>query len=82
MERYEIVALFFTNISQVKDQLARIGVEIDEEYLLQTSIDGIPTSWERFLVAVNGREDNPKFKIIWYDFIQEGCIQNKVVHNK
>ena len=54
MERDEIVASFFTNISQVKDQLASISVKMDEDDLLQTSIDGLPNSWETFLAAVNG----------------------------
>ena len=34
MEKDETVASFFTNISQVKDQLASIGVETDEDDLL------------------------------------------------
>ena len=41
MERDETVASFFKIISQLKDQLAIIGVETDEDDLLQTAIDGI-----------------------------------------
>ena len=75
MEKDEIVASFFTNISQVKDQLASIGVKMDDDDILQTTIDGIPTSWETFLAMVNGREEHPNFKILWNDCIQEeGCI--------
>ena len=57
MERDETIASFFTKISQVKDQLANIGVETDEDNLLQTVIDGLPTSWETFFATVNGREE-------------------------
>ena len=56
MEKEETVASFFTNISQVKDQLVSIGVEMDKDDLLQTVIDGLPSSWETFLTTVNGRE--------------------------
>ena len=56
MERDDTVASLFTKISQVKDQLVRIDVEMDEDDLLQTAIDGIPSSWETFLAVVNGRE--------------------------
>ena len=70
MERDETIASFFTKISQVKDQLASISVEKDEDDVLQTAIDGLPSSWETFLVMVNGREENPNFEIIWHDFIQ------------
>ena len=45
MEKDDTVASFFTNISQVKDQLLIIGVNMDEDDLLQTTIDGIPSSW-------------------------------------
>ena len=74
---------FFGRISQVKDQLASISVETDEDDLLQTAIDGLPTSWETFLAAVNGREEQPNFERLWHDCIQEeGHIQNKAMHTK
>ena len=83
MERDETIASFFTKISQVKDQLESIGLETDEDDILQTVIDGIPASWETLISMVNGREGHTKFKIHWYDFIQgEGHIHNKVVHTK
>ena len=44
LEKEEIVAYFFTNIFQVRDHLAIIGVVVDEDDLLQTTIDGIPSS--------------------------------------
>ena len=71
MGRDETVDSFFTNISQVKDQLKSIDVETDEYGLLQTSIDGIPASWETFLVAVNGREEKTNFELLCHDCIQE-----------
>ena len=71
MEKDETVTSFFTNISQVKDQLESISVETNEDDLLQTAIYGIPASWETFLVVVNGREEHPNFEILWHDCIQE-----------
>ena len=83
MEKDETVASFFTKISQVKDQLASIGVETDEDDLLQTAIDGLPASWETFLTAVNGREEQPNFERLQDDCIQEeGHISKKAVHTK
>ena len=70
MEKDDTVASLFTNILQVKDQLASIGVETDEHDLLQTNIDGIPSSWETFLAAVNRREEKPNFKRLWHDCIK------------
>ena len=83
MERDETIESFFTNISQVKDQLARINVVIDEDDLLQNAIDGLPSSWEPFLVVVNRWEEYRNFERLWYDCIQEeGNIQSKVVWTK
>ena len=55
----------------MKDQIESINVETDEDDLLQTTIDGLPASWETFLVVVNGREEHPNFEILWHDCIQE-----------
>ena len=71
MEKDETVASFFTNISQVKHQLVSISVVMDEDDLLLTAIDGLPSLWENFLAAVNGGEENPNFERLWVDHIQE-----------
>ena len=36
MEKDEVVAYFFTNISEVRDQLTSIGVVVDKVELIQT----------------------------------------------
>ena len=56
MEKDEPVATFFSKISQIRDQLMAIGVEVDDNDLVQTTVDGLPVSWETFLAAVNGGE--------------------------
>ena len=63
MDKYDIVASFFSRISQVKDQLPSIGVVMDEDDLLQTTINRLPSLWETFLEAVNRREEKPNFEI-------------------
>ena len=54
MEKDESIASFFTKISQVKYQLIIIGVETDEDDILQTTINRLPSSWETFISMVNG----------------------------
>ena len=71
MEKDEIVAPFFTKIFQVRDQLASIRVVVDKYYPLQTSINRLPSSWESFLAAINGREVEPNFERLWHDYLQE-----------
>ena len=75
MERDETVSSFFTNISEVKDQIASIDVEMDEDFFLQAIIEGLLSSWETFLATINGREEKPNFDRLWHDCIQEKwCI--------
>ena len=77
MEKDETIASFFTNISQGKYHLVGIGVVTNEDDLLQTAIDGIPSSWDTFLAALNGREVDQNLEILWHDCIQkEGRIQS------
>ena len=70
MEKDKTLASLFTNILHVKDQLVSIDVKMDDDGLLQIVIDRIPSSWETFLAAVNKKEENPNFKILWHDCIQ------------
>ena len=69
MEKDEIVASFFTNVSQVREQLTSIGVVMDEDDLIQTLFYGLPSSWETFLVVVNGQEVQPNFERLCDDYL-------------
>jgi hypothetical protein len=49
MDKDDIVASFFTKISQIRDPLLLIGVPVDDDDLVQIVVDGLPPSWEVFL---------------------------------
>ena len=53
MDKDKIMVSLFTMISKVRDQLTRIGGVMDEYYLIQAIVDGLPSSWEAFLVVFN-----------------------------
>jgi hypothetical protein len=45
---------------------------------VQTTIDGLPESWETFLSSVHGREVQPNFKRLWHDCLdEEGRLKSK-----
>ena len=71
LKKDETTVSFFTNISQVKDKFTNIRVMVDEYDLIQSTIYGLPSSWEKFLVVVNGREVKPNFDRMQHDFLQE-----------
>ena len=45
MEKDETIYSLFTNISQVRDQLMSIRINVNDDDLIQTVVDGIPSSW-------------------------------------
>ena len=62
MEKDEGVASFSTKLSQVRDQLSAIGTLVDDDDLVQTIFDGLPSSWETFSASISGREVQPNFE--------------------
>ena len=79
MEKEESMNSFFTKISQLKDQLLAIGVNVEDDDLIQIVVDGLSSSQEAFLVAVNHHEVKPNFEILWHYCLQEeGRIQTSV----
>ena len=54
LNKDESVGSFFTKIAQVRDQLIAIGIIVDDDDLVQTVVDGLPSSWETFMAFVCG----------------------------
>ena len=65
------VGSVFTKIAQVRDQLIAIGIVVDDDDLVQTMVDGLPSSWETFMASFSGRENQPTFEKLWHDCIEE-----------
>ena len=74
MEKDDSIASFFTKISQLRDQLLVIGITIDDDDLVQTVVDGLPSSWETFMAGINARENQLDFE----RFV-EICVPKEVV---
>jgi hypothetical protein len=55
MGKDKTISAFFSKISQTRDQFATIEVAVDDDDLVQTTIDGLSESRETFLSSVNGR---------------------------
>ena len=80
LSKDESVGSFFTKIAQVRDQLLAIGITVDDDDLVQTVVDGLPSSWETFMASVCGRENQLTFERFWNDCIQGGGRNtNKVI---
>ena len=78
MEKDEIVATFFSRIPQIRDQLLAIGDKVEDDDLMQTMFDGLPTTWETFLASLYGRGIQPNFERMWHDCLdEESRIQSR-----
>jgi hypothetical protein len=78
MGKDETIFAFFYKINQTRDQLAAIGVAVDDDDLVQTAVDGLLESWETFLSSVNGREVQLNFERSWHDCLEEeGRIKSR-----
>lgn len=71
MEKNETIASFFSNISQIHDQILSIRAQIDEDDFVGATIDGIPDSWGTFVSSICGREEPPSFERFSHDFLEE-----------
>lgn len=67
MMKNATIATFFTKISQLKDQLAAIGENVEDDVLVQTAIGGLPPTWETFILGICARENQPSFERLWTD---------------
>ena len=54
LNKDERVGSFFTKIAQVRDQFISIGIVVDDDDLVQTVFDVLPSSWETFMASVSG----------------------------
>jgi hypothetical protein len=77
MGKDETISAFFSKIAQTRDKLVAIGVAVDDDDLLQTSVDDLPESWETFLSSVSGREVHPNFERLWHDCLEEGRLKSR-----
>ena len=62
MTKEDTIATFFTKISQLNDQLAAIGENVEDDDLVQTTIHGLPPIWETFVSSVYACENQPNFE--------------------
>ena len=71
MDKNEIVASFFSMISQLKEQLLAVGALTEEDDFVGAAIDRLPDSWSSFISSVCVRGQSPSFEGFWHDCIEE-----------
>ena len=73
MDKNEIVASFFSRVTQLKEQLSAIAAATEPDDFIGAAIDGLPDSWSPFIASVTGRSksQSPSFEEFWHKCIEE-----------
>ena len=61
MTRADSVASYLMKISVLRDQLSTIGEIVEDRELVMMTLNGLPHSWEPFILSISGKSKLPKF---------------------
>jgi hypothetical protein len=62
---------YLMKITQIHDQLATIGEQVEDVELVNMALNGFSASWEPFIKVISARENLTNFERIWDDNIQD-----------
>ena len=71
MVKGEVCMSYLTRISQVRDELAVVGVVVTGPKLVQTSLKGVTAPWTIFVQGLVVRENLPSWDRVCDDFVHE-----------
>ena len=46
IQNAETIQSYFTRVSQIKEQLEAVDEEVENEYIVITTLNGLPGSWD------------------------------------
>jgi hypothetical protein len=56
---------YFSRVNQIKEQIATISDLVEEEYMVMTTLNGLPRSWDAFIQGICSRRRLTKFNGHW-----------------
>ena len=54
MTKFENIASYFMRITELRDKLKSSGDNLEEKYLVMTTLNGLPPSWKSFIQTISG----------------------------
>ena len=70
MTRLDTVTNYLMKVTQIRDQLATVGKNIEDKELVNMALNGFPPQWEAFIQGTCARENLPTWERLWDDCIQ------------
>ena len=69
MVKGEMCMTYLTRISQVRDELAAVGVAVSGPQLVRTVLNGVTAPWVVFVHGLVARENLPSWDRVCDDFV-------------
>ena len=60
---------YLTQITQVRDELAAVGVAVDDGDMVRNALNGMSDAWYMFVQAILGMENMPNWERLRDDLI-------------
>ena len=67
----ETIQLYFTRVSQIKEQLEAVDEEVENAEIVITTLNGIPRAWDSFIQGICARKKLVNFSRLWKECSQE-----------
>lgn len=71
MDKGELVASFFMEVTEIRDQLQGMGELVIESEMVTTTINGLPDLWDGFVGVICARKDTPSLDELWITYTKE-----------
>ena len=71
IQNEETIQLYFTRVSQIKEQLEVVDEEVDNAEIVLTTLNGLPRSWDSFIQGICARKELVKFSRVCEELSQE-----------
>jgi hypothetical protein len=82
MTKSNSVTSYFMKVTQIHDQFAVVGEKIADAELVNTALNGFPTSWEPFVKGICARENPSNFERLWDDYNHEDTRMESKANKK
>ena len=78
MQKAETMLLYFSRVSQIKEQLEAIGDMVEEVEVVMSTLNGLPREWDSFIRGICAKRKLTKFSKLWEECVQEeGSLENR-----
>ena len=65
IQNAETIQSYFTQVSQIKEQLEAVDEEVDNAEIVMNTLNGLPKIWDSFIQGICAKKKLVKFIRLW-----------------